>query len=113
MTPKTIKSGSHALGPNTCKMTNDTVARGSRDVVLRNCGLTRGKNYQAIVYVEDETDKSDGTMEAVPFYVPPSNTFVRKPALTSTPTKDGVNLEFGAGAVMGRSWANIMTKSAA
>jgi hypothetical protein len=113
MTPKTVKSGSYALGPSSCKMMNDTVARGSRSVTLTGCALTRGNNYEAIVYVEDESDRGDGTMDPIPFFVPPSNTFLRAPALTATPTQDGVHLEFGAGAVMGRAWASIILKTSA
>merc|ERR1719440_668959 len=113
MTPNAMKAGQHALGGSSCRMSNETVYRGSKTVVLTGCSLTRGQDFQAIAYVEDDSNRGDGSMDPVDFSVPPSNTFTRNPALTATPTQDGVNVEYGAGAVMGRAWANVMTRAAA
>jgi predicted phage tail protein len=113
MNEATIKAGTYAQGGASCKRLDDPMARGSMSVTLTGCSLTRGNNYTAMLYVEDNNNRGDGTMDPVKFYVPPSNTFVLQPALAATPTKDGITFEFGAGAVMGRAWASLIPKSSA
>lgn len=114
-----VKAGTYASsaspGNVTCSQVEVNVLAGElTSWSLSGCGLNPGVPYNLVLYLEDSNGLGDGTMQSLAMTVPmvASNYFTELPILASTPTPDGVTLQYAASNLSGRAWAMLLPPGA-
>eukprot|EP00930_Biecheleria_cincta_P025161 TRINITY_DN17949_c0_g2_i3.p1 TRINITY_DN17949_c0_g2~~TRINITY_DN17949_c0_g2_i3.p1 ORF type:complete len:5308 (+),score=711.55 TRINITY_DN17949_c0_g2_i3:64-15987(+) len=105
-----------ALGSPACQVERRSLAsRAEVRLELRDCMLKVDSSYTTVVYIEDDKNRSDGTLRIVDTNTPPgfSNGFAELPTIVGTPTSDNVTVEFAALQPVGRAWVSVVSADAA
>jgi fibronectin type 3 domain-containing protein len=106
-------SHSYALGMSTCRHDRTNISNTPVQLDFYGCGLTPSMTYKLFVYIEDEANLGDGTLEG-PFdvVVTGSNTFTVNPVVEGVTTLTSVSLKFSASSA-GAAWVGLYPASTA